>query len=723
MSQIRNPLDEVRIPFAKMTFSPDVPSAALGPNEYNDGINVETDVRGIRSVAGDQEILDALPNGSGAPTFITGGFRSDGLFWFVVATQAQMGQDGQYFAWDPVNETWTDITPLGADTSAYNQATNITEGWNGNVLFLNDEHNPPFVWLDEPNAILTMYSNTVPIDIDDIQPNGVSTTSKIVTFANVIELSGCDITGTTLTVGTFVSSGTITLGQYISGTGITAGTKITANISGSGNGSTWTVDTSQTTGTLGTSYVTAWNGAPFQVNTTAVISDVDPRYYNGQWLVTACSILDVTIDNNVSAAYLSGGSIAPLYSWNYNPNWSGYYAKFMRMYNTPNVGSILVAGNLTATNVQTDATEYYPVTVQWSQAFGLNQAPTTWQPTVTNVANQLEVPLRGPALDAFPCNGQFFICSYWDTIVLSPINYSTTSAPILGVRQFNQGRGLLSSNCWANTDKLVYGVDARDVWVFDGQDFQGLGNQRVKNWFFDQLDPAYYDRVFMEVNSQRSQVEIYYPDALATTGVPNKMISYRYDLDCWNAPRDVSDATFATESPIWTYGTAWDANLGSRTVVYARGVAESKIIQKDQGYKFINDAAITSLFRRDNIKLLKDYSGKLMVHRILPEVVNLGADPFTGDDERPVDPATSTNKGNITVTIEGANSVGSAPTAITPVSIPVDANGATNTQNPWAQINQNAFRVNTIELGNTSDNDVWMCSAVTWQVTQVEDDR
>jgi hypothetical protein len=227
----------------------------------------------------------------------------------------------------------------------------------------------------------------------------------------------------------------------------------------------------------------------------------------------------------------------------------------------------------------------------------------------------------------------------------------------------------------------------------------------------------------MEVNSQRSQVEIYYPDAQATTGVPNKMISYRYDLDCWNAPRDVSDATFATESPIWTYGTAWDANLGSRTVVYARGVAESKIIQKDQGYKFINDAAITSLFRRDNIKLLKDYSGKLMVHRILPEVVNLGADPFTGDDERPVDPATSTNKGNITVTIEGANSVGSAPTAITPVTIPVDANGNTNTQNPWAQINQNAFRVNTIELGNTSDNDVWMCSAVTWQVTQVEDDR
>jgi hypothetical protein len=102
--------------------------------------------------------------------------------------------------------------------------------------------------------------------------------------------------------------------------------------------------------------------------------------------------------------------------------------------------------------------------------------------------------------------------------------------------------------------------------------------------------------------------------------------------------------------------------------------------------------------------------------------VNLGAYPDSTDDELPVDPATSTHKGNITVTIEGANSVGSAPTAITPVTIAVDANG-NDGDNPWAQINQNAFRVNSILLSNTSNNDIWMCSATTWQITQVEDDR
>jgi hypothetical protein len=724
MAQIKNPLDEVRIPFAKMTYTPDVPSTALQPNEYNSGYNVETDVRGIRAIAGDEEILDTVP---GIPTFVTGGFRQNNTFWFIVASYEVDPMDptnpdaniGRWWASDGTT-TWYDITPGGVPILGYRQNTNITESWNGTVPLFNDTRTAPMFWPEatalNPSPIMTQYSN-------NIIPEGIF-----------------DIV--------YVNPTTM---QII----------------------------------LDNAYATA----PYTAGQQIVISGIN-NYFNGVFTVVSSTTTTIDYLAVPGASYPGGsvGSVAPAYTWNYNPNWSKLIANFMRMYSTPNVGSILVAGDLTvnpaasfigdttsgsntilATSATTDwidaivfssdfasgttitavtpgvdvtvstnstgtnagltinlqlaTIERYPVTVQWSQAFGLNQAPRTWEPTIINVANQLEVPLRGEALDAFPCNGQFFLCSYWDTVVFSPINYSTTSAPILGIRQFNQGRGLLSSNCWANTDKLVYGIDARDVWVFDGQDFQGLGNQRVKNWLFDKLDPQYYDRVFMEVNSQRSQVEIYYPDrSTALDGVPNKMLSYRYDLDCWNAPRDVSDATFSCEAPIFEFNNPnYDPLLSSRTVVYARGIEDGTLVQKDQGYEFINGAPISSQFRRDNIKLLKDYSGKLMVHRILPEVVNLGAVEGT-DNELPVDPATSTHKGNVTVTIKGANSVGSAPSSSIGVTIPVDGNGIAGA-NPWAQINQNAFRVNTIELSNTSNNDIWMCSATTWQVTQVEDDR
>ena len=645
--------DEVRIPFAKMTFSPDVPSTALGPNEYNAGINVETDVRGVRSIAGDQAILDTFP-GAFAPTYVTGGYRADNHFWFIIACE-----DGSWYATDGFDEGWINITPPGRVVGAgfYDQSTNITEGWNGTVPFFNDSKTAPMFWADG-DARITQYSQQVPLQINNITQPTVSTRTA--------------------------------------------------------------------------TFIVPQATAPYAAGETIVVSGVSPSSYNGEYIVTACTTTTVTFECAVVAAYGAGGQIAPKFVWNYNPNWKSYYAKFMRIYNSPNVGTLLVAGNLTVTFLD-DTVREFPVTVQWSQAFGLNSAPITWEPTITNVANQLEVPLRGPCIDGFPSNGQFFLSSYWDTVVFSPINYATTAAPILGVRIFNQGRGMLTSNAWANTDKTVYGLDARDIWVFDGNDFQGLGNQRVKNWFYDQLDPKYVQRLFMEVNTQKNQVEIYYADKDVAQsgpleGVPNKMLSYRYDIDCWNAPREIDAATFACESPIWLDSTDsslpyWTANEGSRCVVYARGEAGSTLVQKDQGFAWYDDDPITSVFRRDNIKLLPEYSGKLLVHRILPEVVNMGAYPDSGDDELPVDPATSTHKGNITVTVEGANSVGSAPTAKTPVTIPVDANGNTISQSPWAQINQNAFRVNTIQLSNTSNNDIWMCSATTWQYTQTEDDH
>ena len=637
--------------------------------------------------------------------------------------------------------------------------------------------------------------------------------------------------------------------------------------------------------------------APYTGGEQILITGVN-NYYNGLFSVVSSTTTTITYAGIPGANYPANttGTVSAKYTWNYNPNWTGVYAKFMRLYNTPNVGSILVAGGLTATSLD-GSIEEYPVTVRWSQPFALNEAPLTWEPTVTNVANELEVPLRGPVVDAFPCNGQLFLSSYWDTVVFSPINYSTTSAPILGVRLANQGRGMLTANCWANTDKLVYGLDARDIWVFNGQDFQPLGNQRVKNWFYNQIDPQYVERIFMETNSQKNQIEIYYPTKppiienigivstdgwfnctvqenefsgpmrsgltvilsgvetgsgsitgynsagttyyivdvrdngnefqLSTTvagsgvttttgsvlgvdfniisnGVPNMMLAYRHDLDCFNAPREVQAATMTCESPFWSstalyqnvtgtnivatgsganfnilrnneaytgsptpnvrgtgytvgdtiliLGTAlgaetpandvtitvtatdtggkittltctgtpldaWAYNEGLRTVVYARGLTDRPLVQKDDGYNFLGpqtrEYPINSKFRRDNIKILQDYSGKLLVHRILPEVNNLTKFGLPVNNTWDA----GVRVGSVDIKIEGANSVGQEPLQTTAETMDTD------TDYPWVQISQNAHRVNSLEIGNSSTTTIWICPATTWQFTQTEDDR
>lgn len=545
-----NTFTNIPTPFGNMSFTPDVPSQALQANEYNSGLNVQTNVRGIETVKGDQEILSQIP---GTHIFVSAGFRSEGIWWFIVATIT-----GDWYAVNGNNGNWTSITPtVGAyKKSQYSASTTITDSWSGTTLIINDGINSP-MYLTPDSAELHLYDVSYP------------------------------------------------------------------------------------------------------------------------------------------------GQNPQKYIWNYTPGWTSSSAGFVRLFSTPNVGSILVAGNITA-EVTGGFTEHYPTTVQWSRAFGLNDVPTDWTPTITNVANQLEVPVRGPVVDGFPCNGNFYVCSYWDTVIFSPISYQSTAAPILGVRLLNQGRGLLNENCWSNADQVVYGLDARDIWVFDGNSFQSLGNQRVKDWFYGygdfqgqgQLNTQYASRVFTINNTAMNQFEIYYPDQ-SSTGWCNRMLSYRYDLDKFNAPREVHQASHAVEAPRYVDSTL---NEASRVVVYTRADASNiRLIQKDTGTTFINNEPIIARFRRDNITFGKPYSNQIMVHRILPEVVGTGS---------------------VNISIGGALSVGATPVLQTPVNMPID------TDNPWIQTSNNNYRVVTVEVTSdeTLDNQ-WNMTGVNWQTTIVEDSR
>jgi hypothetical protein len=545
------PMQQVKTPFTNMSFTPDVPSSSLQANEYNFGGNVETDVRSIKSVAGDQYILAGIP---GNVIFVTSGFDINGVYWFIVATV-----QGRWYA---VNTSgYTDITPPYGTFTGYSVDTVITASWNGSVVFLNDQINPPMYY--EPGVYDYIRLYGYPPD------------------------------------------------NYV-----------------------WNYD------------------------------------------------VGFDIDSNV----------VPLYS--------SLTCGFVRVYNSPNLGSLLVAGNLTGeinANVVPSGgtTQYLPTSVRWSQNFGLNSGPTTWAPTQNNVANQVEMPVRGPITDGFPLNGNFYICSYWDTCAMSPIAYQSSTAPVFGIKLVNQGRGMLNENCWVTVDNTVFGLDARDIWQFDGGNFKAIGNQRVKEYFYNNLNSSYTNQIFMVHNSSKYQIEIYYPD-LTSTGRCNQMLSYRYDLDVWQPPRSVTLATQATEAPTFVANVP---NLATRTVIYSTyatdSVGNAHLVQKDTGTSFLGNA-ITSLFQRNNISYGQPYSASVLVHRMLPEIYGTG---------------------NIDITIGGANSVDSTPTFKPVETMPIDTN------DPWVQIDQNEFRVITMKVGTTSSTDSWQLSAANWQVTVVQDTR
>ena len=142
----------VKLPLAKMTFSPDVPAAALGPNEYNDGKNIETDVRGIKKILGEEEILTAIPAGQ---IFMDGGFRSEASWVYIVATRDSNSHGKWYMV---TTSGVSNITPgVGSNPnvylSGYTADLNITTSWVGSVFFINDSLRPPMYFLQTATEI------------------------------------------------------------------------------------------------------------------------------------------------------------------------------------------------------------------------------------------------------------------------------------------------------------------------------------------------------------------------------------------------------------------------------------------------------------------------------------------------------------------------------------------------------------------------------------------
>jgi len=543
----------LRVPFANFSFTPDVPSNALAPNEYNAGYNVEADVRGLKKVDGETSILSSIP---GNVIFIEGGFRGGNLWSYIAATSAGV--------WYLINQSGISvITPsspyaTSSSTTGYSYAGTvpITGSWIGQVFFINDDINPPMYFYPTATQIY-MYDNSP--------------------------------------------------------------------------------------------------------------------------------------DN---------------YVWNYESTIgvSSVQAAFVREYSAPNIGNILIAGNLTKT--ASSVTTLHPTSVRWSQSFANTGVPATWAPTLTNTANELEVPVRGPLIDGFSLGASFYVCSYWDTVIFNPIAYQSYNAPVFAISLFKKGRGLLNQNCWDNGDDIVYGLDARDIWAFDGTGFTSLANQKLKNYFYNNLNPNYIQHVHLVNNTKKNQIEVYYP-SLSSTGYCDQMLSYRYDLKIWNAPKTINNSAMAVEAPVYSGGsTGGTFNLASRCVVYAPNTSAGglQLVQTGQGTSFSGNA-INALFERDNLTLLDQegnpvtYPHHIYVHRLFPEIST----------------TTASNNPAITITLGGANSTAQTPVFGDPTTVQIV------TDNPWVTTTQNDVRTIALKVGSNDATNTWNLTAMTFLSTIVED--
>ena len=165
--------------------------------------------------------------------------------------------------------------------------------------------------------------------------NATNTTNTADTFTQVsnspatFTMTGSSISGTTLTVGT-LTAGTIANGSYITGTGVTAGTYIISNIAGgTGSGSTWLVNASQTVSS------TTITGTKQNLIVNALGLSYDRTYGDFSSTVTqtnagATSVNTVTFNTtnySQGVSIVSGTQITVSRAGSYQIQWSGQCEK------------------------------------------------------------------------------------------------------------------------------------------------------------------------------------------------------------------------------------------------------------------------------------------------------------------------------------------------------------------------------------------------------------
>lgn len=104
---------------------------------------------------------------------------------------------------------------------------------------------------------------------------------------------------------------------------------------------------------------------------------------------------------------------------------------------------------------------------------------------------------------------------------------------IFAFDQVEGGRGTPAPGSIAQVGGVVYYLGEDGFYRFDGQSSTPIGTGRVDRTFFDTVDPSNYHMITAGVDPVRKIIVWAYPDSEAASGIPNRLLIYRWDMNEW----------------------------------------------------------------------------------------------------------------------------------------------------------------------------------------------
>lgn len=236
----------------------------------------------------------------------------------------------------------------------------------------------------------------------------------------------------------------------------------------------------------------------------------------------------------------------------------------------------------------------FPNLVKWSSAAEPGTVPNSWTPAATNDAGDVELAdSPGAVLCAYPLR---------DTLVFYKRSSMYTAQFVGGnnvfsFRKVQSASGALTPRSVCDVNGQHFVVSDGDILLTDGTNRRSIGEARVKDWLFNQLDQDNYRNLFCTYNRGRDEVLIAFPTA--GNQFCNLGLVYDMNRDSFGvrelaglAAAPVGFVNDAVESNTWAdrASDTWDSAVdpwGSSTIAAARDsivhVDATTLRQQDTG--------------------------------------------------------------------------------------------------------------------------------------------
>lgn len=217
-------------------------------------------------------------------------------------------------------------------------------------------------------------------------------------------------------------------------------------------------------------------------------------------------------------------------------------------------GNLLVAGNITEKDSNNIVRRLAGV-VRTSDVAAPGAIPNNWNPFAAGVSTADEFTLSETSVikDMKPLQGNMYIYSN-DSIHVMRLTGNSLAPVAFG--NVTDEYGCLTTGGVIEYDGKHLVIGRNDIYVFTGNpgNIQSLSASRVKDYFFNNLNPTYEQRLFTLLNHRENEIWICYPTLASLAGESDEALIWNYRSNTWTI-RDLNSVVSGDVGPVKGGGT------------------------------------------------------------------------------------------------------------------------------------------------------------------------